>query len=63
MRSLAKFPKQLKKAGVRPLVVDFSAPDEVIRKASQDALELFGTVDVLVNNAANGFVKPIEELE
>ncbi len=63
MRSLAKFPEQLKEVGVRPLVVDFSASDEIIRKASQEALELFGTIDVLVNNAANRFVRPIEELE
>ena len=32
-----------------PLIVDFSDPDEVLRKAGQDAIALLGKVDVLVN--------------
>ena len=45
------------------MIVDFSDSDEVLRKVGQDAIALLGKVDVLVNNAANGVVSPIEELE
>ncbi|KAJ3556273.1 hypothetical protein NM688_g2122 [Phlebia brevispora] len=62
VRSLAKFPEELRTAGVLPLVADFSQSDDELKKAAQDALTLFGTVDVLVNNAATGVVGPLEEV-
>lgn len=61
VRSLAKFPEQLKAAGVVPLVLDLDQPDEDVRKAGETALRMLGTVDVLVNNAGCTIIGPVEE--
>lgn len=65
VRSLAKFPESLKAAGAQPLIMDLCGKDEEIRKAAEDAIKVFGHVDVLVNNAGSIYsgVGPVEELE
>lgn len=61
VRSLAKFPEQLKAAGVLPLVLDLDQPDDEVRRAGETALSMLGTVDVLVNNAGCTIIGPVEE--
>ena len=41
----------LREAGAKPLVLDLDSPDDVVRQAAQDAIQVYGHVDVLVNNA------------
>ncbi|PSR71912.1 hypothetical protein PHLCEN_2v12214, partial [Hermanssonia centrifuga] len=36
--------------------------DEQIISAAHEALQIYGYVDFLVNNAANGVIGPVEEL-
>jgi len=62
VRSLSKFPESLSKAGAQPLVLDLGASDETIRKAGEEALKIYGYIDVLVNNAGYGVVAAVEEL-
>lgn len=64
MRSLAKFPQELKEAGATPLVLDLDAPDEELQRAAEEALGVYGYVDVLVNNAGSNTtgVGPVEEI-
>jgi NADP-dependent 3-hydroxy acid dehydrogenase YdfG len=63
VRSLSKFPQELEKAGARPLVIDFTSPDVDIIQAASSAIEIYGHVDVLVNNAgSNSGVGPVEEI-
>lgn len=64
VRSLAKFPRALRDVGAQPLVLDLEASDEEIREVAQDALQIYGHVDVLVNNAGtNAFgYGPVEEI-
>lgn len=63
MRSLKKFPDVLKEGGANPLVVDFNSPDAEIIQAASSALQIYGHVDVLVNNAGSSTgVGPVEEI-
>lgn len=64
VRSRAKFPKELEELGATPVLVDFRAPDAEIRRAADEALQVYGRVDVLVNNAGtvNGGTQPVEEM-
>ena len=63
VRSLEKFPAELKERGARPLVLDLDSSDEAIQTAAREAIQIFGHVDVLVNNAASNLhgYGPIEE--
>ncbi|PSS10457.1 hypothetical protein PHLCEN_2v3370 [Hermanssonia centrifuga] len=63
VRSLSRFPDSLKDLDAKPLVVDFSHSDEQVISAAHEALQIYGYVDVLVNNAANGVIGPVEELK
>jgi NAD(P)-dependent dehydrogenase (short-subunit alcohol dehydrogenase family) len=64
VRSISKFPTTLKNAGVSPLVLDLDASDEIVKRAAEDAIRIYGHVDVLVNNAGTthpGY-GPVEEV-
>ncbi|PCH37048.1 NAD(P)-binding protein [Wolfiporia cocos MD-104 SS10] len=63
VRSLSKFPASLKDAGAQPVVLHLNAPDAEIRKAGEEALRVYGHIDVLVNNAGYGVISPVEELD
>ena len=62
VRSLHKFPDSLKSAGAHPLIFDANNSDEENRNAAEEAIRVYGHVDVLVNNAAIVTVAPVEEL-
>ncbi|PCH43289.1 NAD(P)-binding protein [Wolfiporia cocos MD-104 SS10] len=62
-RSLAKFPSTLKDAGAKLLVLDLSSTDAEIRRAGEEALKIYGHIDILFNNAGFGLVVPVEELD
>ena len=63
MRSLQKFPQELQEAGAKPLIVDFTSSDTDITQAATSAIEIYGHVEVLVNNAGSGSgVGPVEEI-
>ena len=63
MRSLNKLPTTLRDAGAEPLILDLTDSDEVIKQAAIHAIQIYGRVDVLVNNAgtSNG-LGPVEEI-
>lgn len=63
VRSAKKFPDQLKEAGAYMLVLDLYDSDDKLRKAAEAALQVYGHVDVLVNNAGTNYVGygPVEE--
>ena len=44
-------------------MLDLNASDTAIRRAGEDALKIYGKIDVLVNNAGWGVLGPVEELE
>ena len=64
MRTLDRFPEELKKAGAAPILLDFCSSDDEIVAAAEDALNVYGHVDVLMNNAGGSVtgVGPVEEL-
>ena len=51
---MAKFPAILKEAGAHALVLDLDASDETVKATAEQAIAIFGHVDVLVNNAGSG---------
>lgn len=64
VRSPSKLPPALKDAGVHPVFLDMLSGDDVIKKAAEDAIQVYGHVDVLVNNVGTVAIGrgPLEEL-
>ena len=63
VRALSKFPQALREAGAKPLILDLDASDSLVQHAAEDAIQLYGQVDVLVNNAGTNLTGygPVEE--
>ena len=63
VRSPSKVPDSLKVDGVKILQFDLSYPQDEMNIYAAQAFEAFGKVDVMVNNAAYGYMGAIEETE
>ncbi|KAF7357843.1 NAD(P)-binding protein [Mycena venus] len=61
VRRVSSIPDSIKAA--KPLVLDLNASDSEIRQAGAEALNIYGRIDVLVNNAGYGLIGYIEELD
>lgn len=59
-RNPSKLPESLKDA--KPLKLDLSGSESEIKKAGQEALQIYGHIDFLVNNAGYALPSPVEEL-
>lgn len=59
-RTLSKI-AHLKSAGTATLELDVTSPIEVLREVAREAVDLFGRVDVLVNNAGMSVFGTVEE--
>jgi len=62
-RSPSKVPDSLKVDGVKVLQFDLSYPQDEQNSYAAKVFEVFGKVDVIVNNAAYGYMGAIEETE
>ena len=61
VRSLEKFPAPLRELGAHPLVLDLTHSDEVVQQAAEEAIKVYGHVDVLVNSAGFAFIGGVED--
>ncbi|GJE91339.1 NAD(P)-binding protein [Phanerochaete sordida] len=63
VRSADKFPDELREAGAHMLLLDLYDTDENIKATAERAIEVYGHIDVLVNNAGTNYIGygPVEE--
>jgi len=61
-RNVAKL-EGLKAAGATTIALDITAGDAQVQKVVNEAIEAYGRIDIVVNNAAYGVMGAVEEFK